>query len=564
MDRMTRAWTFLLLALLATSAAAQEETYIQVEAQPSLNEGIAAAESYAARFEAVAGFRLPGSWYAIALGPYAPEDADVRLRQLRFVGSIPQDSYTVSRQDYGTRFYPPDGAIVETPAPLTIPDAGAADETPAQARRAERLLSREERALVQTALSDAGAYVGPIDAAFGPGTRRAMSSWQSANGYEPTGVLTTAQRTLLMERYRAVFEGLGMERTRDRAAGIEIMMPSELVGRAGEESPFVRYEPTGDLPVRVLLISQPGDRTTLAALFEIMQTLEVVPLQGPRVRRPVSFDLEGRNDEFVSTTYAEVLEGEIKGFTLVWPTGDERRRTRVLDEMRATFRRLPGTLPEPAGATTAAPDILSGLEVRLPARDRSGVFVDDSGSVLTTSEAVRSCRRVTLDGEIEVDVAATDEGLGLALLRPRSSLSPIRYARFSNTLPQLESEVAVAGYPFGGLLSAPSLNYGRLADSRGLSGDSSRSRLDLVSEPGEIGGPVFDTHGSVVGILVPHDGGSRRLPDGVSFATSPNSIEGFLAAAGLSPEEAQRSDQVPPEELTRMAADMTVLVRCWN
>jgi S1-C subfamily serine protease len=165
---------------------------------------------------------------------------------------------------------------------------------------------------------------------------------------------------------------------------------------------------------------------------------------------------------------------------------------------------------------------------------------------------------------VEASVAATDEALGLALLRPRASLSPIRYARFRTAPPQLSSEVAVAGYPFGGVLAAPSLNFGRLAEARGLDGDASLSRLELASEPGETGGPVFDGAGAVVGILQPPDDGARRLPGDVAFATAAGPIADFLAAAGLSAEASASGAEVAPEDLTRLAADMTVLVGCWN
>ncbi len=562
---MTRVWATIFWCILAAPATAQEGTYIQVEAQPTLPEGVAAAERYAAALEGVAGFRLGTSWYAVTIGPYPRQDAEAELRRLRFQGAIPGDAYLTTRGDYGAPFYPGGGTATEATQPVAQaePDA-VTDETSAEARRSERTLSREDRALIQSALEDAGVYDGPIDSAFGPGTRRAMADWQAANGYDPTGVLTTGQRIALVEAYRSLLDGLAMQRIADRQAGIEIALPTDVVARAGVESPFVRYEPTGDLPVRVLLISQEGDTGDLAALYDVMQTLRIVPPEGPRARRTNSFDLEGRNGDVVSTTYAEHLDGQIKGFTLVWPTGDERRRARVLERMRSSFARLPGVLPQTDGADTPAPDLLAGLEIRRPERDRSGFFVDRSGAVLTTSEAVRSCQRVTLDETVEMEVAAADESLGLALLRPRSNLSPIRYARFGDGTPALQSEIAVAGYPFGGALAAPSLNYGRVADSRGLDGDTSRNRLELEAEPGETGGPVFDGEGAVVGILLPNEDGSRRLPDGVAFATPAGPIAGFLSAAGLSAEPTDRGEQLHPEELTRLAADMTVLVGCWN
>lgn len=556
---MMRVWLLVCLWFAAIPAAAQ--TYIQVEAQPSLSEGVATAEQYQRITGNAQGFRLGDAWYAVVLGPFDVREAEIQLQMLRRAGRIPRDSYLTTLENYGQQYYPGDSSAPQ-PAQTALP--ALPDETPAEARRAELSLTAQDRVLVQMALTGAEVYSGAIDGAFGQGTRQAMAAWQAANGYQTTGILTTAQRTALIQAHNAVFEGLGMERVAEQAAGIEITLPAGVVTRDGETSPFVRYGPAGDLPVEVLLISQRGDRAALAALYEIIQTLEIVPLEGPRTRRPTSFDIEGRNDEIVSTTWVELLGDEIKGFALVWPAGDEQRRTRVLDEMRRSFARLPGTLPTALQPDTPAADLLMGLDVRKADRDRSGFYVDGAGTVLTTHEAVQSCERVTLDDEVEAEVAAEDEGLGLALLRPRASLSPIRYARFRTTPPQRRSEVAVAGYPFGGILSAPSLNFGRLEEARGLDGNASLSRLVLASEPGETGGPVFDGEGAVLGILQPSGDGARRLPDDVAFATAAGPIADFLTAAGLSPEPSNGGPEVPPEDLTRLAADMTVLVGCWN
>jgi hypothetical protein len=59
------------------------------------------------------------------------------------------------------------------------------------------------------------------------------------------------------------------------------------------EYPFAHYGASGDLPARVLLISQKGDRDSLHGLFDIMQTLEIVPQDGPRNRDGDSFVLGG-------------------------------------------------------------------------------------------------------------------------------------------------------------------------------------------------------------------------------------------------------------------------------
>ena len=79
-------------------------------------------------------------------------------------------------------------------------------------------------------------------------------------------------------------------------------------------------------------------------LYEILQTLAIIPPTGERARRDRSFTIEGLDDDIHSYTSVVLENGEIKGFTLVWPTGDDDRRRRVLSEMQASFAPLKGFL----------------------------------------------------------------------------------------------------------------------------------------------------------------------------------------------------------------------------
>ncbi len=583
---MRSLWVACLVWLSPVFAAAQETVWLQVEAQPTLSEAEAAVERYAARLGGVTGFVTDTGWYAITLGPYAPDLAPIELRQFRRAGEIPRDSFVADGSRYGERFYPDTLPAAETPgraiettalpepepeaqADAAVPDrvaeAPAPDaQTPAEARRAERALTADERATVQNALDWAGVYAGPIDSDFGPGTRAAMRAWQSARGYDPTGVLTTAQRAELLGAWRAVLAELGVETVRDETAGIEIDLPMGVVAFEGHDPPFARFTATGDGPEQVLLISREGDATTLGGLYEIMQTLKVVPPEGPRNRRERSFTIEGRSDAIVSTTYAELAQGEIKGYTLVWPAGDEARRTRVLEAMRSSFTRIPGVLPAPpAPAAASGGDLLAGLELRRPDRVRSGFFVDGAGTILTTADLTQGCERLQLDDETELGTVAADAEAGLALLRPRARLAPMGHARFRPQTPPPASEIAAAGYPYEGRLPGPTLRFGTLTEDEGPGGAARRARLALPSSPSAAGGPVFDEAGAVWGVLMPPPP-AQRLPEGVSLAADATALADFLTTNGVGAASAPGGEPLHPEDLARRAADMTVAVTCWN
>ncbi len=565
-DRMLQKVAAVFLCLVLAGAA-QAQSWVQIESQPGEARAIARAQAYADLFPDVNAFRTGASWHAIVLGPFNTEDdARRRLLELRAQRLVPSDSFvsdgtTFRERVFGTGIAALPTPEADTPAPVLEPG----EETPAEARRNERDLSREDRALLQTALRFEGFYNSVIDAAFGPGTRRAMSAWQEANGYEPTGILTTLQRRELIDGYQSVIASIGIAPIVDEAAGIEIELPTALVGFDRYEAPFAHYEPKTDDDVKVVLISLTGDATTLAAYFDIMQMLEAVPTEGERNLGRESFTIEGQNARIRSHTYARRAGDAIKGFSLVWPVGDEKRFRLALDAMQASFRTTDAVLPDGMGSGVQNIDLMSGLEIRRPERSSSGFYIDSDGTVLTTADAVRQCRRITLDEDVEADVVAEDGPLGVALVKPRQSLSPLSIARLAVSEPRLQSDVAVSGYSFGGLLSAPTLTYGTLADLKGLNGDTQVQRLSITSEPGDAGGPVFASSGAVVGILLAEgDTGTRQLPGDVAFAADAPVLVEFLTANGVTPAAADIGANIPPEDLTLLAADLTVLVSCWN
>ena len=590
---MLRCVTFVVLGWVALARAvwAQDTVevfWVQIEAKPNYEEALERIAIYELDLPDVNGFTLGSGWYGIALGPYTREDANLVLRSFRSAGRIPSDSYIAFGAAYQSQYWPENTDLLgigtqaatldiqtDSPAPeITTTDdtnteavapADPDPETRADARRSESLLTRAEKQELQTALQWAGFYNSAIDGAFGRGTRNAMAAWQSANGLEATGVLTTLQRTLLLKRYNAPLEGLDLQLVRDEPAGIEVTLPTGLVAFDRYDPPFAHYTPKDGENARVLLISQQGDRATLASLFEVMQTLTVVPLEGPRSLSRDSFTLVGRDAQIVSETRVTLSNGEIKGFTLIWPAGDEERRTRVLAQMNASFAPLAGTLDPALGAgAPQSRDLLAGLDLRKPVQSRSGFFVDTAGAVITTASAVETCTRITLDDVYDATVTQLDSQNGLAILRPSETLAPPAVARFSPAPPRLDSEVAIAGYSYEGQLTAPSVTFGNLSDVTGLAGEPELNRLAVDALPGDEGGPVLDASGHVAGMLLPNVTGTRQLPDGVRFSLASDVITAALSQAGLRPSKGNGSDGLAPEDIAALGEEMTVLVSCWR
>ena len=163
------------------------------------------------------------------------------------------------------------------------------------------------------------------------------------------------------------------------------------------------------------------------------------------------------------------------------------------------------------------------------------------------------------------DIVHQDDALGIAVLRSSDAISPRDVASFQTGVPRLQSAVAVAGFPYGGLLSSPAITFGTLADLRGLNGEGEVKRLDIVAQSGDAGGPVLDNGGAVLGMLLPRAARNGQvLPPEVSYSVNADAITASLEAAGIGFATTDTLAAVTPERLTRTAAAVTVLVSCWE
>lgn len=567
-------------AVFPGTAQAQDRVWVQIESLDALGAAEQRARTYAQLLDNVVAFRATTGLYAIALGPYDTVTATQELQRLLRQGLVPRDSFVSSGTIFATQFFPIGGTALTDPLataaatviePVDDPEPVATtvvilDETPQEARRSEAQLTRADRDALQIALQWFGFYNAAIDGAFGPGTRRAMQGYQDARGFEATGILTTRQRAQLLDEYQGELAELGMEQVRDERAGIAIDLPLAMVNFSVYNFPFAQFDSVNESGVEVLLISQPGDRSTLFGLYEIMQTLEIVPLQGERTRGRDSFVLTGQSATLRSHTEARLVNGTVKGFTLVWTPERDAQMARVLPMMQSSIEYLGGSLDPaaiPAGAEDNV-DLVSGLDVRQPDLVRSGFFVDANGTVLTTTDIAGTCETVLINEVYPASVTYTNDGLGLVVLEPQQSLAPIGFARFADGPGRVRSEIAVSGFPFGGSLNAASMSFGELADLQGINGEENVQRLAVPTAETEAGAPVLDLTGSVLGMVLPGDTSDRALPEDVTLALRGDKLPEVLAEAGITVSSSNSRTAMNRDNLARLGADMTVTVSCWN
>ncbi len=542
---------------------AQDAAWIQLEAHPDLATSEAAARLYAQ--SNIAGFRLGEKWYVLALGPYDPAEAAGQMNALKSARAIPRDAYITDGKDHGQQFWPIGAAQsvpAQTPAPTqpVIATQAASDETPDEARASEAILSREDRALVQTAMAWYGFYDAKVDGSFGKGTRQSMAAWQTAFGYEATGVLTSVQRATLVGNYQADQAEFGFETITEPEAGIEIALPSAMVSFDRYEPPFVHYAEKNGSKLRLILISEPGDQAALAGLYDVLQSLDAVPATGDRTLEDGRFTINGTNEKMSAFAYAATSKGAVKGFLALWDPSISAKMLRVLPALQASFRATgdkyldPSLVPLDDAARTG---LLAGMQVKRPTRTGSGIFVGNDGSVLTNAETVAECGTISLDNHTLVSVIAADQGV--ALLRPMTPLQPTAIAPLTTVTPREGQAVVVAGYSPFVALPAAVLSRGTVAGTTGL--DGAPNYITLAVAKGDIGGPVLDQTGALLGMMAAAPA-NKVLPDGVSLALSSGVLAQILADNGISGPTVQ-TIALTADALNTAARGMTTQIACW-
>lgn len=574
--------------ILSQKAGAQENVWLQIEAQPNLKKAEDRARAYASAFANVRGFKTRTGWYAIALGPFSADEALDKLEELKAENLIPRDSFIADGTAYGAEMVAVAGAALAEPAvelgetrvlaPADVQSPEVAEpqeatsliveETLREAKASEKALTKDERTALQSALAWFGHYNGKFDGAFGRGTRTSMADWQEANGMEPTGVLTTLQRASLIEAQRREQSEYGFETLNEPEAGIEISMPKALVDFEGYAPPFVRFIEKGASGVQIMLISEPGDQTTLAGLFDALQSLEAISPEGTRALSETGFEIEGHGAQLQSYAMAELSRGMVKGYVVIWEGKAAAQMDRVLPRLRASFRAVgdkaldPGLVPLDEALRAG---LMAGMQVKTPKYAHSGFFVDAAGSVLTSLAAVNDCKRITIDRVTDADIVTSDRALGVAILKPKTALSPSTYAKFSVALPAVGAQIAVSGYSYGERLPAPVVTFGTFEEAAGLKGELTLNRLTLDSLPGDEGGPMLDKSGATFGLLLPAPASDTQLlPKGVAFSVPATALMSTLSVAGVVPVAATPSADLSPYALQDQALGMTALISCWD
>ncbi|MCI2283010.1 trypsin-like peptidase domain-containing protein [Colwellia sp. MSW7] len=203
----------------------------------------------------------------------------------------------------------------------------------------------------------------------------------------------------------------------------------------------------------------------------------------------------------------------------------------------------------------------------------SGFVINDLGYIITNYHVVEGCNGTEVfsnSTQYPARVVHVDKHNDLAVLKV--NLLTDDYVHISNKeVHDLGEEVVVLGYPLISLMgNTIKLTTGSLSALSGLGGDSSNYQISAPIQPGNSGGPVFDSTGAVIGVIVSKLSDSYMLksqgnvPQNVNFAIKSNILKAFLKANKVKYHQSSRSNQLRAKDIYKLNENAVKMLLCFN
>jgi tetratricopeptide (TPR) repeat protein len=223
----------------------------------------------------------------------------------------------------------------------------------------------------------------------------------------------------------------------------------------------------------------------------------------------------------------------------------------------------------------------------------SGFFVSKLGHVITNAHVVKGCNKVTVgdsaNKQVPAEIINTDRSNDLALLKLSSlemasadsksliqKLNIIAVPVASKGLLRSEDvklgeKVLVAGFPFGDFFSnSIKVTTGIVSSTRGAGDDSGQFQLDAAVQPGNSGGPIYDSGGNIVGVVVSQLDKLKvakaigSLPENMNFGIKASTVRQFLTSSGLPSKKAGHTEEKSTQQLAEIAKNQALMVMCYQ
>ncbi|UXX84848.1 S1C family serine protease [Roseovarius pelagicus] len=442
----------------------------------------------------------------------------------------------------------------------------------------QQRLTSDDKRFLQLALAFENKYLGLLDGQWGAGSRKALSRY-SYHQFDAAPVNIHLAALFLSAATRIADSGWDMIYL--DTYGLSLLFPLDAYQRDADSGTFQNWSHTNSsLAIAAGRSDFAGAKAYHA--YGLDKAAGYTPYTVRRERTWITSTRGGDGLLYVRSDYVNrgwttiILsatpadQGILNAVAASLGTGrrDPIRFSRdgYLDHIVTLFLEIADedTTPPQTGRDT--PSIGTAKPETSHASSGTGFVVNDRGDVLTNAHVAGDCKHIMVDGT-PAQMVAQSKVFDLAVINAPDK-SGGAHARFASAPAQLNSDVLVAGFPLSDLLEGLNVTRGVVSSLKGVRGDSFNMQISAAVQAGNSGGPLLDSAGLIVGVVVAKlrqdfvQEATGSVPENVNFAVRGEIAKLFLAQNSVPITIGTPTTRPTPVELGAHASDITVFIEC--
>lgn len=231
----------------------------------------------------------------------------------------------------------------------------------------------------------------------------------------------------------------------------------------------------------------------------------------------------------------------------------------------------PPVAPAAAKSNATVAEIASGPE-KLINVTGTGFVISGNGHIVTNNHVIGECvgdvhGNLVGQSAATLRIVATDETNDLALLQATGSFKDVATIR---AIPVHSGDAIIAiGFPFHGLLTSDlTVTTGIISSLAGILNDTRFLQISAPVQPGNSGGPLLDTSGTIVGVVAEKLNALKvakatgDIPENINFAIKTGALRDFLDNSVVRYQISEPASERKTADIASAARAYTMLITC--
>jgi S1-C subfamily serine protease len=182
----------------------------------------------------------------------------------------------------------------------------------------------------------------------------------------------------------------------------------------------------------------------------------------------------------------------------------------------------------------------------------SGIIVADNGFVITNFHVVKNAKKIFVtasdNSKVEAKLISFDEEKDIALLKINNKQFNIGYT-LNSASSEVGEQIFVLGFPLINLMGSEiKVTDGIISSLSGFNNDYDYYQVSAAVQPGNSGGPLFDSQGNLIGIIT----AKYSQGENVSYALKSKIVFDFLK---------NNKVQIPISNETKLASTLVQKIK---